>query len=241
MRKLMVVLLAAALCLLCACGEAAPEETGAVGTTLPVTTQATTTEAFTTIHIEYPASYKDAPAAYKPVLDEFYYQAQSGEHSGEGLGKAYILEPWFFEKDDFGYAVKDINSDGVPELLLLTQGHKEYAAAGEPFILSLFTLANDKPVHLAYYWRRECARLAADGTIYFLGGRGGSYTGLRSYVLDAGTSALRQLSEYTRDAGRFFEGPYGGQPMEEEAFNELYRKYDNPSNPMKLKFIPIGQ
>jgi hypothetical protein len=92
-----------------------------------------------------------------------------------------------------------------------------------------------------YYWRRERARLAADGTIYFLGGLGGSYTGLRSYLLDAGASELRQLSEYTRDAGRFFEGPYGGLPMEEETFNELYRKYDNPSNPMKLTFIPIEQ
>ena len=126
-------------------------------------------------------------------------------------------------------------------MLLLTQGHREYAAVGEPFILSLFTLANDKPVHLAYYWRRERARLAADGTIYFLGGLGGSYTGLRSYVLDAGASELRQISEYTKDAGNFFEGPYGGQSMEEEAFNDLYRKYDNPSNSMKLKFIPIEQ
>ena len=108
-----MLLLAAVLCLLCACGKAAPEESAEETTVINSTSAAptTTTEAPKTIHIEYLATYKDAPTAYKPVLDEFYYQAQSGEHGGEGLEKAYILEPWFLEMADYGYAVKDINSD----------------------------------------------------------------------------------------------------------------------------------
>jgi len=61
-------------------------------------------------------------------------------------GDVHIVEPQFFEMSDLGYAIKDINNDGTLELILLTWGHREYAPAGEPFILTLFTLIEDKPM-----------------------------------------------------------------------------------------------
>jgi len=235
-KKLIVAVLCLCLLALCACGWGEPEEI-----TVPATTTAipTTTEAPTTLPIEYPANYRDAPEAYKPVLNEFYYQAQNGSSQ---TGDIYVLEPWFFEMDDLGYAVQDINGDGVPELLLLTKGeYSGFAAEENPFILTLFTLTNDRPVHLAYYWRRERAQLAADGIIYFVAGLGGSYSGLRSFQLETGASELTQLTEYHRESGNFYKGTYGEQSMPEDEFNRLYELYSNPPNPMQLTFIPIEQ
>ena len=219
---------------LCACGqEAKPGEPSASAATEATTEETTTAPA--TKPIKYPASYKDAPAAYKPMLDACYYQAQGGNE--ENIAEVYVMEPWFFEMDELGYAIKDINKDGVPELLLLTWGHRLYAAEGEPFVLSLFTLADNKPIHLASYWRRERARFAADGTIYLLAGHGGSYSGLRSYRLEAGAGELTQLSEYYYDDIDFFKGSYAEmQPMEEEEYSALEKQYLNPKNTMQFKF-----
>jgi len=232
---------------LCVCGREAAEVEEATTTEAitEVTTEATTTTTVSvTLPIEYPASYRDAPAAYQPILDAFYYQAQHG--GGEwDINELYIVEPWFFEMDDLGYAIKDINKDGTPELLLLTSA-ENYSinfvpSVERPFILSLFTLVKGKPVHLAYYWRRERVQIAADGTIYFIGGFGGSYTRLYTYELEARAGELTQLSEYIRESGSFFRGPYGGQPMEEDEFNELVQGYVNLPSPMQFQFIPIEQ
>jgi len=179
----------------------------------------------------------DAPEAYWPVLDELYQLAKYGYSD---TAESYVVEPWFFEPEDLGYAVADINNDGVPELVLLAMNY--LSATDEPFILSLFTLADGSPVHLAYYWRRERARLTANGTVYVVSGLGGSWTGLRSYRLDANAAELTRLTEYSRESNNFYgRSRYSGEVIAEEEFNMLCALYSAPVNPMSFNFIPIGQ
>jgi len=244
MKRLLTVVLSS-LCLLtlCACGQAAPEppttttqiyEPPTIEVIITTTIAPTTAISPSIEPIIYPASYKDAPKAYKPVLDQFYAFAQALRR--EDWHTADDLSPFAWPEgyEDLAYAVKDINKDGVKELLLLTNGYPKASN------VALYTLKDGEPVELGVYGAREPAQFAADGTVYVCG-LGGVYTYLDSYKLETGASELTQLTAYHRNGGKFFKGPDEEQPITEEEFNTIYEQFSNPPNPMKFKFIPIEQ
>jgi len=246
MKKLCAWMLIALLLGLCACGrQAVPEKMGA--TTVPIIIEATTEAPATTtvpvtIPIEYPASYKAAPAAYKPILDDLYrfvYLVSNDIETNDVYGETGIAEAPNFALENgeirhgyVGYAIKDINRDGVPELLILT---KDLA------VFSWFTIRGDEPVHLAAYTLRVPASFAADGTIY-VKGAGGIFCRLYSYWLDAAATELTLLTEYHMDSGDCCQVMDGERyEITEEEFYELQEQYMNPQSPMKFQFIPIEQ
>ena len=248
MKPLFALILCLCLLALCACGQAVPEETSAVTTTTTATTTAapsTTTEAPTTLSINYPASYKDAPAAYKPVLDDLYKFVQSLHRELED-GRLDLGELPFssIPSGKLGYAVKDINNDSTPELLLLAGN---YSDTEEYVICSLFTLTNGKPVHLGMGFLERCrTSIAADGTIYERVWNGAGRENLSSYLLKPGASELTRLTEYDSDGmhSLYFKGNYYHGEWEyvtEEEYNAFYEKCDTPPNPMQFNFIPIEQ
>ena len=250
MKTLFTALLCLCLLALCACGRAMPEETTA---TTAITTAAliTTTEPPTMPPIEYPASYKDAPEAYKPILDELYELAQLLRLDKSKVADSRGYGIWLFDSDypegSFGYAIVDINRDGVEELLMLRKDFWEWEHGRGPITLALFTLKDNKPVLLDAFWSRYIGNLTADGTIYVSDDRASQGRQLCSYKLNAGASELAQLSEYTcllneRIPHTYFKGNYDNQqPITEEEYNELHEKYTNPPNPMPLNFITIEQ
>lgn len=159
----------------------------------------------------------------------------------------------YYVKDEYnvgflGYAVKDINKDDIPELLLIG---KDYESNFE--IYSLFTLNDNKAVHLHSGYSRGRMRLAADGTIYVVGSSGADRTHLYSYKLKAGATKLTGLTAYESDyiastnpntPGTliFYHYVDGSQMyISEKEFFDLDSMYTKPANPMKLKFIPIEQ
>ena len=105
MKKLALILLATALCLLYACGEAAPEERGAAVTTLPVTTQAATTEAPTTetyTTLAVPTTCLPEPKPnWQEAYSDYILNCYQGVHGFITLGLA------------------DFDKSGVPELVIL--------------------------------------------------------------------------------------------------------------------------
>jgi len=242
-------------------GDNPPAETTTepITTTKPTTTAEPTTTAPVTQPVKVPDSYKDAPAAYKPILDDLYRFVTiiSGNEMVDILpsGKAEIMEMPYgilendvYQKGFMGYAVKDINQDGVPELIILS---KAYDGKNVPFIYSIFTLKNNKPVNIGIYWSRNKGKLAADGTIYNLSSGGAAYTHFYSYRLKSGASKLTLLTEYQSDTNDdrypdksidIYYQVVDGEKIfitRDEFFNDLWDKYDNPPNPMPLDFIPI--
>jgi len=253
MKTLLTILLCLSLLGLCACGQVEPEQT------TPPPTTAQTTQVLTTTQvpkikptIEYPVSYKDAPEAYKPILDDLYkfvYTLSNGlelddSYSGK-TGIAEIPAAFYrngnFDNGSIGYAIKDINNDGIPELMLLNNDHY---STNEQFVLSLFTLNNDVPVFLEHYWVRSYARFAADGTIYNIGSGGAATTYLSKYKLEPDSTELTKLpGEYMSDWGPIFVEIIDDdrKSIAEKEFYKLLELYSNPPSPMKLNFIPIEQ
>ena len=204
--------------------------------------------------INCPASYPDAPEAYRPILDDLYKYVQliKRDDVWDAIDSEYLWgETHFAEpvQDELGYAVADINRDGTPELLLVseTSWHindegQTYNDKERPYIHSLFTLKDNQPVNVDYYWSRYNGNIAADGTIFTIGSGGASYHHLASWQLKPDAIELTQLTESNSDNSYFYEVVDGEKRgITEEAFSALWAQYSNPAPLMKLKFIPIEQ
>jgi len=229
MKKLCILLaLMLALSTLCACRETVPEEKTMTGIAATTTAQ-------------------DSTEAYKPILNEFRRLVQAF-HENEPLDYdaweaiGFVEVSYYEYKEGFlGYAMKDINNDGIPELLLLS---KEPA---EPAINSLFTLKDGKPVNLGQYWSRHRAHLAAEGTIYTVGSSSAWSTYLDSYALEPGVAELTHLTEYYMDADDneipFWVKVVNGEKINipEKDFGALLVEYEAPGELMHLEFISIEQ
>ena len=243
MQNIRIRFFAAILCIallaLCACGSPAiPEEATAPATEAP------------TLPIDYPASYRDAPEAYWPVLDDLLkwifvannrWEYKLWDDWGINPGIRAIPEIALGDAGKYvGYAIKDINDDSTPELLIL------FSPPNGKHPLALFTLQDDTPVHLLTYRYREVGGIADDGTIYVSYAIGGGGN-MRSYKLEPGAAELTMLTEYDYvvqwydDDHQFYRIEGDERIYTEEEIDALLETYCNPPNPMQLTFIPIEQ
>ncbi len=198
-----------------------------------------------TISIEYPAAYQGASEAYKPILDAMFLleerTCREEYGSGEDLEILGFAEYPYPRDNMLGYSLIDLNIDGVFELLL---GSIDGLSNSAPN--SIFTLKDGQPVLLASFSSRSRGVISADGTIYSTGSGGAAYTYLSSFKLDKNADMLTQLTDMRSDYSYLEEKPYFFQVMEgrnhyisEQEFFDFYKMYDNPSERMKLTFIPI--
>jgi len=66
-------------------------------------------------------------------------------------------------RDEIGYAFKDLNNDGIPEMMILSSGY---------VVLGIYTLENGVPVLLDTYWERHRCEIDKDGILYTHGSSG---------------------------------------------------------------------
>lgn len=194
--------------------------------------------------IECPQSYAGALSAYKPILDDLYLFSErmrlgeSFEYTWENAGELGFVEPLW---DGIGYALVDINNDGIPELLL---GSIDGLNNASPH--SIFTLKDGKPVLLESFWSRSRGKLSADGIIYSVGSGGAAYTYLSSYRLDRNADKLTKLTEMFSDYSSSEEKSYFVQVVNgknhyitEKEFWNFREEYENPAKIIKLTVFPI--
>jgi len=233
-RLFAITLVCMCLLALCACGQ---DALPAVTTTEAIPTEETTTATPSTTQvptmppIEYPVSYKDAPEAYKPVLDQFYAFAQALR--GDDWDAANAISPfaWPVGHEGLAYAVKDINNDGVKELLLVDES--QYCE------VVLYTLEDGKPLNVHVFGKRSYVKFAADGTLYNYGSSGADNHDFYTYKLCPGASELTQLTGYKQDNSNYYKDVGGEwQPITEEEWDALIV---HPPTPMLFNFIPIEQ
>ncbi len=199
----------------------------------------------TTIQIEYPAAYPDAPEAYKPILDSllhFTKRMRLGEYDfNEDMDVIGFSEYPYPNDGDWGYALVDLNSDGVMELLLGSMDGLNDSAPS-----SIFTLKDGQPVLVTSFWARNYGVISADRTIYNVGSGGAAYTYLSSYRFDKNADSLTELTDIRSDYSSSEEKPYYIQIIEgrnhyisEQEFDDYLTLYANPPERMKLTCIPV--
>lgn len=87
--------------------------------------------------------------------------------------------------DNFGYAVKDINGDGVDELMICP-----FNELAEQTVIAVYTCVDKQPQLLAEGWYRNAYYLLNDGTIGYIGSGGAAYSYMGVYEIAANLKEL---------------------------------------------------
>lgn len=88
--------------------------------------------------------------------------------------------------DRFGYTIKDLNQDGVNELILRLDNHETIA---------IFTMVDKKPILLDYYWNRRNCWIDPDGYLHVSGSSGADKSVSQIYCISDKTSELILVEE----------------------------------------------
>ena len=124
------------------------------------------------------------------LQDESAYQLQSSAYELYGV--------------DLGYALHDINSDGISELILLSEDF---------FVHSIYSLYNNEtPIFVGGYWSRNRCIIDDMGTLYIHGSNGAADGISASYILGKNTAELQLveligMESYDAETGEDFEPP----------------------------------
>ncbi len=104
-----------------------------------------------------------------------------------------------------GYSVKDLNGDGVDELVLM---NKDY------YIMAIFSFANEKPRLLGYYWDRNSCWIDGDGLLHENGSSGADRSTNAVYKIADGGKELELIVEY---------GTNGHEWIADVAYTKYYK------------------
>lgn len=125
--------------------------------------------------------------AYGDILDMFYYKILGGWDYSEDV--SYLFS-WSYSPvhslSDAGYAIMDLDGNGVPELLI-----SPVEDAAEGMIYDLYTCVNGEVMHIASSGERYRYYLSEDYTIYYEGSGGASNSSNIKYTIDADKGSLK--------------------------------------------------
>lgn len=129
---------------------------------------------------------EDTASVYSDILDMFYYKILTGWDCTEDVSYMFY---WDYSSvkslSDAGYALTDLDGNGVPELLV-----SPVEDAREGMIYDLYAYADGKVVHTATGGERFCYYLCEDNSIYYWGSSGASNNTQVNYALDTNTGLL---------------------------------------------------
>ena len=102
-----------------------------------------------------------------------------------GHGEKNAISPHY--KLSCGYAIKDLNGDGVDELVLLTRDY---------MVCAIFSVADGQPILLRHYGTRDYGWIDGDGSIHENGSDGAAYSTNAVYKIADGGAAMELVVEF---------------------------------------------
>ena len=101
---------------------------------------------------------------YYSSIIEKYRIAKQASVSNPGAAYEYDVSEWIEYFDHVGYALKDLDENGVPELIVA--GISPTYDPG-PVLFEVFTLENKTPVQLLVSWARSSGGASSSGFVLF--------------------------------------------------------------------------
>ena len=138
---------------------------------------------------------------YYSSIIEKYRIAKQASVNNPGAAYEYDVSEWIEYFDHVGYALKDLDENGVPELIVA--GISPTYDPG-PVLFEVFTLENKTPVQLLVSWARSRNFLLPDNRIYNEGSGGASSSGFVLFQV-SGTN-LQFLEGYWSSNSTDFTG-----------------------------------
>lgn len=97
-----------------------------------------------------------------------YYTEEPG-------GLSVIFFQQFYLKDDIGYAIQDLDGNGIDELIFCDNGNPDYPSESGSLIFNIYTINNGKLENVFYGWERNTATVTKDGNIINFESGGAAY------------------------------------------------------------------
>ena len=116
----------------------------------------------------------DFVTAYAGPIGEYRTAYASGNHRNAGYMWEHELSEVAAYSTGVGYALKDLDKNGIPELLIYGTGPED--GNTERTIFALYTLENGQPVNVFFSSARMVYFLRTDNSILYRGSGGASYT-----------------------------------------------------------------
>lgn len=148
------------------------------------------------------AEETDYDAIYAPVLDGLYHtmtcSPEEWDWDNDSTG---ILEVCRYNTTAdvlqyIGYTITDVNSDGIPELLICDVEDKEAKELRGKYIYSLYTCVDGEPTKVFDGWFRNQFFALPDGSFFNTGSGGAAYHITALYQLAPNGTALECLDYY---------------------------------------------
>ena len=147
-------------------------------------------------------SVEDYAQYYAPVLEE-YRACSLGNAEDAGM----FLEAFIYAENpetDFGYALQDLNGNGIPELILLSKY--------DPYICAVYSLVDNTPHLLDSFWTRYTCDIDVNGILYIHGSGGAFDSYTASYIIAPDGTSLILIEEvgiesYDTAAGQHLDVP----------------------------------
>lgn len=146
------------------------------------------------------AEEADVLAAYEPVLASAanLLSCENPDNHLSGPGETGLQEQRIGVSPEealgnVGYALKDLNGDGSPELLLAQIDRQEQGSCYGSTLLSVHTLIQGRPSLCLEGWARNRYYLLPDGSLLNQGSGGAAYSCLGLYKLSEEENTLQCL------------------------------------------------
>lgn len=193
---------------------------------------------------------------YDEVI-ELYIRAIQEKWDWEKLSNSGFEPSWFLRSLEYdGYILKDLNRDGIDELVILPKGSLSTNGLEDDCMIdAVYTLVDGKPKRVLYSWDRNRNYLCADGGIYSEGSDGAAYFTACIYDIRDGKAVVREgVQTTTREDinGEYLEGTvylrmteshklYDGEEISEEQADADLARYQNMLLNDDSGFVPFAE
>ncbi|MBR6352851.1 MAG: hypothetical protein IKS25_01900, partial [Oscillospiraceae bacterium] len=124
----------------------------------------------------------DFVTAYGSVIEK-YRAAYANTDRNPGYAFENGISEFIVYSEHVGYALKDLDKDGTPELIIAGIGNDEFA---DKIVFDLYTLSNGWPVQLACSQARDRYSLRSDSLLINEGSSGAAYSNVFLFAVKGG-------------------------------------------------------
>ncbi len=201
----------------------------------------------------------DYSKSYAEVLDK--YRDFANDYNNGIARDKYFDDPWSnmctvaIEPNGFGYALKDLNGNGIPELILLA---KEEYLDDDYYITAIYSLVGNDPKLLDSFWYRYSCCIGKDGFIYTQGSSSAWDSVYEKNKIKSDGSAIEVVEKIESDSfdektqqrtldGRgnviikYYQSKGSDKRSEinKQKFDELCNQWPKNNKESGLEFIPL--
>ena len=121
----------------------------------------------------------DFVQAYAGVIQR-YRDAYEKSDRNAGYAMEHELSEIISYSEHVGYALKDLDKNGIPELIIAGIGTEDFS---DQMVYDIYTLAENSPVNLLQSWARNRYYLRTDSMIVNEGSSGAAYSNVFLYTV----------------------------------------------------------